>query len=206
MRDLQRLRLAQEPRARPFPVALAVRAAAAGSPRDAPSRGACRDRPRCRAVPGRAARRSRTSTAARTPREPSLMTVPRSPSAALSARPNSAMSLHRSSGILRERAADGHVQPGRQIRPQRRRARHRRVEVAVQHAQRIVAGIRHAAGQHLEHDRAEAVDVRARVDDRRRQLLGRGVCDRSDELVRPGQPRVRRSISRMFARPKSTSL
>ena len=51
---------------------------------------------------------------------------------------------------------------------QRRRPRNRRVQVAVQHRQRIVARERQPAGQHLEHDGAEAVDVGSRVDDRRR--------------------------------------
>ena len=37
----------------------------------------------------------------------------------------------------------------------------------------------------------EAVDIGSRVDGRRRQLLGRGVRDCSDEFVRPGQPGVR---------------
>ena len=134
------------------------------------------------------------------------MTVTRSPSAAFRARPNSAMSLHRSSGSLASaRPIVTSIQAGRSGRSDDGRGSWR-VEMPVQHAQRIVAWKRHAARQHLEHHGAEAVDVGTRVDDRRRQLLRRGVRDRSDELVQArsgGRPTL---DSLMFARPKSTSL
>ena len=44
---------------------------------------------------------------------------------------------------------------------------------------------RQPAGQHLEDDGAEAVDVRPRVHRAAGQLLGRGIGHRADELVRP---------------------
>ena len=59
----------------------------------------------------------------------------------------------------------------------------------IQDRHRIDLTERGSAGHHLEDDGAEAVDVRPVIDYRARQLLRRGIGDRADELVRPGQPR-----------------
>jgi len=63
--------------------------------------------------------------------------------------------------------------------------------MAGQNRERVVPRVRNAPGQHLEDHRAHAVDVRARVHHCRGQLLGRGVVNGPDELVRPGEARVR---------------
>ena len=126
MRDLQRLRLAQEARARPLPVALAV------APQQA-------DRHR---VPHRAVHPSIDFAAEAAGAQPLAELVRRRAGPkprrhrAIAGR---ALAFRRAQRpaelgdvapavvrILRERAADRHVQPRRQVGPQRRRPRHRR--------------------------------------------------------------------------------
>jgi hypothetical protein len=62
--------------------------------------------------------------------------------------------------------------------------------VASDHGHRVLSLERNAARQHLEDDRAEAVDVGSPVHRSAGELLRGRVRDRSDELVRPGQPRL----------------
>ncbi len=52
----------------------------------------------------------------------------------------------------------------------------------------VVSFERHAAGEHLEGDGPERVHVRTCIHRIARQLFGRGVGNRADELVRGGEP------------------
>ncbi len=188
MRDLQRLRLAHESRACAFPVPLRV---AAQQP----------DRHR---MPERAMRPPVDDALEAAGTEPFAEIVGADESAErLRVADRRRLPVPREEGmaeiayrlpafvrVLGQRARDSELEPRRHIGDRLGNPRDRRVEMRVQHADRVGRRERRAPRHHLEHDGAEAVDVRGRVDHAARQLFGRSVRDRAQELVRARQPRL----------------
>jgi hypothetical protein len=93
-------------------------------------------------------------------------------------------------GRFRERAAQHHVDPRRQIGPDLRRRTHRVPEQRGDEPARILFVERQTPRQHLVDDDGETVLVRPRVHRAADELLGSGVAERPDELMRGGQPCV----------------
>ena len=90
--------------------------------------------------------------------------------------------------LLRHRGADHGVERGGHRRVERARGGRRIAEVRVHLRQLGVARERDAAGQRMEEDAAERVDVGARVGLLAADLLGGGEVRRADELPRAGDP------------------
>ena len=106
--------------------------------------------------------------------------------------------------IFRERTADGDVDPRGHVGKGLRDSRYRGTEMRRQHRHCVGPSERHPPRQHLEHDRAKTVHVRAGVDHGTGELLGRRVGQRPEELVRTGQARLLRVTK--VGQPKSTTL
>ena len=86
------------------------------------------------------------------------------------------------------------------VRPPVEHARHRLVDVLHRDREEAVAGVRHLAGEQLEEDDAERVDVGLRVDPLAAGLLGRDVVARAEHRAGLGRRRRRRASGRSRSR------
>ena len=95
---------------------------------------------------------------------------------------------------LRQRGREDGVERLRELGPHLGEARRRLVQVGEDDRQLALALERPRAGEALEEDAAERVDVGAAVDRAALDLLGRDVVDRPDEAAVAGQAADRRDV------------
>jgi hypothetical protein len=103
---------------------------------------------------------------------------------------------YRASGILRERAGEDAVPGRRQVGLKLLQPRRRLVQVREHDRELAVSLVGPLAGQALEEDAAERVDIRATVDRPAPNLLGGDVVDRADEASVARQAADRRDVPR----------